>query len=60
MFVNAEIEFLELLVKTCKSVRNPKRRVELAVPAAQWEMRFEERIRQLKNQTPQKEFEVAA
>ncbi len=48
--MDAEIEFLEQLVKTCRSVRNPNRpraRTELAVPAAQWEMRFQARIAEL-------------
>ena len=30
----------------------------MAVPAAQWEMRFEERIKQLKNQIPQRDLEL--
>lgn len=51
--VNAEIELLELLIKTCKAVRNPQRpgaRTEMAIPAAQWEMRFEERKAELTEQ----------
>ena len=48
-FVNAEIEFLEMLIKTCRAARDPKRksRVEMAVPAAQWEMKFESRLAEL-------------
>ena len=55
--VNAEIEFLEMLVKTCRVARDPKRprsRTEMAIPAAQWEMRFEERLAALKGQEKQK------
>lgn len=62
-YVNAEIEFLEMLVKLCRTARDPKRpksRTEIAVPAAQWEIRFQDRIKQLKDQNPQKELEVAA
>lgn len=49
-FVNAEIEFLETLIKSCRAARDPKRksRVEMAVPAAQWEMKFEARLAELR------------
>lgn len=47
--MNAEIEFLELMVKQCRAARDPKRksRLEMAIPAAQWEMRFEARLKEL-------------
>jgi hypothetical protein len=62
--VNAEIEFLQLLVKTCKTARDPQRRgsrTEMAIPAAQWEMKFEERIAALKQTAKSvEEVKVAA
>ena len=48
--MNAEIELLETLIKTCRAVRDPQRRgsrTEMAIPAAQWEMKFSERLNQL-------------
>ena len=54
LFVNAELEFLEMLINTCRVARDPKRkgRLEMAVPAAQWEMRFEARLAELKAVVP--------
>ena len=55
--MNAEIEFLKLLIRTCQSVRtprNPKHRVEMAVPAAQWEILFNQRLHDL-NTMPAKD-----
>jgi hypothetical protein len=49
--MEAEIKLLQLLVRTCQAVRsphNPKNRVEMAVPAAQYEMQFNQRLEKLK------------
>jgi len=54
-FVNSEIEFLEQLIKTCRATRDPKRatsRTEMAIPAAQWEMKFQARLEELKQPLP--------
>lgn len=62
-FVNAEIELLETLIKTCRAVRDPQRRgsrTELAIPAATWEMKFSERLNQLTTRKPKQKAEVAA
>lgn len=57
--MNAEIEFLEMLIKTCRVARDPKRahnRTEMAIPAAQWEMTFKKRLEEL---TPQHELRLS-
>jgi hypothetical protein len=49
-FVNAETDFLKLLIKTCRAARDPKRpgsRTEMAIPAAQWEVTFQKRLHEL-------------
>jgi len=54
---DAERELLELLIKTCRSVRNPRNprtRIELAIPAAEWEMKFLERKAKLEKNGKQK------
>jgi hypothetical protein len=46
----AEIELLDMLIQTCRAVqntRNPRRRLDLVVPAAQWEMEFRKRRNEL-------------
>jgi len=46
-----ELELLELFLKVCRSVRDPrnkKSRAELAVHAARWEMKFNDRVQQIK------------
>lgn len=64
MRMNAEIEFLEQLVKNCRAMRDPKRprsRTEMAIPAAQWEMKFEARLRELEQQeAPKPELQEQA
>lgn len=49
--MDAEIELLETLIKTCRAIRDPKRpksRLELAAPAATYEMQFTKRLDELK------------
>lgn len=46
----AEIEFLNLLKKNCRAVRNPRNagnRLELCIPAAKWEMIIERALAEL-------------
>lgn len=51
--VPVEIEFLEHLKKTCRTLRTSRNRPELAIPAAEWEMKINERLSELeKQQTP--------
>lgn len=53
---SAEIEFLGTLIRTCQAVRDPKRaknRLELAVPAATWELKFKQRVEELKHKPAQ-------
>lgn len=48
--LKAEMEVLELLISSCRAVRNPankKNRLELTVPAARWEAKLAERQREL-------------
>ena len=48
--MDEEIELLNLFIKTCQTVRsarNPRNRVALAVPAAQWEIKFNARRAEL-------------
>lgn len=43
MDTETEIEFVDLLIKTCDSLldpRRPRHRPELAVPASRWKMEF--------------------
>lgn len=42
-----EIEFLKDLQRFCQVARRSKARPELAIPAAQWEMKAQERIEEL-------------
>jgi hypothetical protein len=46
--VNNEIlverEFLEILRKTCRTMRQSRQRPEMAIPAAQWELKINERL----------------
>lgn len=47
-----ETEFLEVLRKTCRTMRQSRSRPELAIPAAEWEMKINERLNELaKTQT---------
>ena len=57
-----EIEFVDLLIKTCDALldpRRPKHRPELAVPASRWKLEFLDERTKLKRKQPQPE-EVAA
>ena len=50
LITDTEYEFLQLLLKTCKATRdprNPKSRTEMAIPAAQWEMKFKARLAEI-------------
>lgn len=42
-----EIEFLEILRKTCRTMRQSRVRPEMAIPAAHWEMRINSRLAEL-------------
>lgn len=42
-----EIEFLEHLKKTCRTLRTSRNRPELAIPAAEWEMKINARLAEL-------------
>jgi len=42
--IKAEIEFLELLKKTCRTTRNSHARPDLAIPASKWEIRINARL----------------
>lgn len=44
--VEVEREFLAVLLKTCRTVR-AGRRPEMAVPAAEWEMKINERLHEM-------------
>lgn len=45
--MNAEIEFLEILKKTCRTMRQSRTRPDLAIPAAEWEIRINTRLDEL-------------
>jgi hypothetical protein len=42
-----EREFLDILRKTCRTMRQSRQRPEMAIPAAQWELKINERIDEL-------------
>jgi hypothetical protein len=44
---DAETEFLMDLRKHCRLARGSRARPELAIPAAQWEMKINERLEEL-------------
>lgn len=45
-----EIEFLDILRKTCRTMRQSRTRPEMAIPAAEWEIKINERIEELTKQ----------
>lgn len=56
-----ETEVCEHLRKVCRTLRSNRTRPELAIPAAQWESRLNERLAELELADPRKkEQEVAA
>lgn len=42
-----EHEFLEILRKTCRTMRQARNRPEMAIPAAEWEMKINSRMAEL-------------
>lgn len=48
--IPVEIEFLEHLKKTCRTLRTSRNRPELAIPAAEWEMKINNRLTELERQ----------
>lgn len=47
----AETELLNLFIKTCHTVRDPRNRrsrIELVIPAAEWEKKFHARLDEIK------------
>lgn len=51
--IQAEIEVLELLRRSCRTLRSNRHRPILAGPASRWEVKLTERLDELiKNQTP--------
>lgn len=54
-FMNAivEAEFLEILRKTCRTVRHSRNRPELSIPAAEWEIKINARMQELEKQRDQ-------
>jgi hypothetical protein len=60
--VNAEVEFLHLLIRTCHAVQSPqnkRRMIQLVSPAAQWEEKFQSRIKEIETEE-EKENKKAA
>lgn len=55
-----EHEFLEILRKTCRTMRQARNRPEMAIPAAQWELKINERMQELETGTVKKESEHQA
>lgn len=52
--LKAELEFLELLKRTCRTTRNSRNRPDLAIPAGQWEIRINSRLDEIHAlETPQ-------
>lgn len=50
-----EIEFLNLLRRVCRTTRNMRNRPELSIPAAQWELRINQRLEDLESSRPKAE-----
>lgn len=50
MNASVEFEFLETLRKTCRTIRHSKTRPDLAIPAAEWEMKINDRLKELDRQ----------
>lgn len=47
MNTTVEHEFLEILRKTCRTMRQARNRPEMAIPAAEWEMKINSRLAEL-------------